>query len=78
MEGIRGALNRTKPTNNDPDVAVVAQSLNAPVFNRGDLGSIPESDNPLVVPFTVEEINNALRATIKNKAPGTDGIPSEF
>ena len=78
MEGIRGALNRTKPTNNDPDVTVVAQSLNAPVFNRGVLGSIPESDNPLVVPFTVEEINNALRATKKNKAPGTDGIPFEF
>ena len=78
MEGIRGALNRTKPTNNDPDVTVVAQSINAPVFNRGVLGSIPESDNPLVVPFTVEEINNALRATKKNKAPGTDGIPFEF
>ena len=78
MEGIRGALNRTKPTNNDPDVTVVAQSLNAPVFNRGVPGSTPESDNPLVVPFSVEEINNALRATKKNKAPGTDGIPFEF
>ena len=78
MEGIRGALNRTKPTNNDPDVTVVAQSLNAPVFNRGVPGSTPESDNPLVVPFSVEEINNALRATKKNKAQGTDGIPFEF
>ncbi|XP_045023201.1 uncharacterized protein LOC123467289 [Daphnia magna] len=42
----------------------------AQAFNRGVLGSIPESDNPLVSPFTVEEINNALRATKKNKAPG--------
>ena len=42
------------------------------------LTSLPESDNPLVVPFTVEKINNALRATKKNKAPGTDGIPFEF
>ena len=75
MEGIRGALNRTRPTNNYPDVTVVAQSLSAPVINRGVLGSIPESHNPLIVPFTVEEINNALKATKKNKAPGTDGIP---
>ncbi|XP_045022908.1 uncharacterized protein LOC123466842 [Daphnia magna] len=42
----------------------------AQAFNRGVLGSIPESDRPLVSPFTVEEINNALRATKKNKAPG--------
>ncbi|XP_045035115.1 uncharacterized protein LOC123475941 [Daphnia magna] len=42
----------------------------AQAFNRGVLGSIPESDNPLVSPFTVEEINNALRATKKNKASG--------
>ncbi|XP_045034572.1 uncharacterized protein LOC123475645 [Daphnia magna] len=42
----------------------------AQAFNRGVLGSIPESDSPLVSPFTVEEINNALRATKKNKAPG--------
>ncbi|XP_045035117.1 uncharacterized protein LOC123475943 [Daphnia magna] len=69
-KGIRGALNRTKPTKNDPGLSVVAQSLNAQAFNRGVLGSIPESDNPLVSPFTVEEINNALRATKKNKAPG--------
>ena len=67
MEGIRGALNRTKPTNNDPDVTVVAQSLNAPVFNRGVPGSTPESDNPLVVPFSVEEINNAFRATKRTR-----------
>ena len=46
MEGIRGALNRTKPTNNDPDVTVVAQSLNAPVFYRGVSGTTPESVNP--------------------------------
>jgi hypothetical protein len=40
IEGIRGALNRTKPTNNDTDVTVAAQALNAPVFNRGVLVSI--------------------------------------
>ncbi len=53
IEGIRGALNRTKLTNNDLGVTVAVQSLNAPVYNRGELGSIPESDNPLVVPITV-------------------------
>jgi hypothetical protein len=78
IEGIRGALNRIKPTNNDLGVTVAVQSLNAPVYNRGELGSIPESDNPLVVPFTVKEINNALRAIKKNKAPGTDGMSFEF
>jgi len=78
IEGVRGALNRTTPTKNDSGLSVVAQSLNAQAFNRGVLGSIPESDNFLVVPFTVGEINNALRATKKNKAPGTDGIPFEF
>jgi hypothetical protein len=41
IEGIRGAVNRTKPTNNDTDVTVAAQALNAPVFNRRVLGSIP-------------------------------------
>ncbi|KAI9550942.1 hypothetical protein GHT06_004469 [Daphnia sinensis] len=78
LEGIRGALNRTKPTKNDREVSVVAQSLNAQALNRGVLGSIPEKSNCLVLPFTVGEINNALRATKKNKAPGTDGIPFEF
>jgi hypothetical protein len=78
IEGIRGALNRTKPTKIIPYVSVVAQSFNAQAFNRGVLGSIPENDNFLVVPFTLGEINNALRGTKKNKAPGTDGIPFEF
>ena len=78
LEGIRGALTRTKPTKNDSGVSVVAQSLNAQALNRGVLGSIPESGNFLVDPFTVDEINNALKATKKNKAPGTDGIPFEF
>jgi hypothetical protein len=78
LEGIRGSLNRTKPNKNDPGVSAVAQSVNAQAPNRGVLGSIPESDNFLVAPFTVGEINNALRATKKNKAPGTDGIPFEF
>ena len=78
IEGVRGTLNRTKPTKNILDVSVVAQSFNAQEFNRGVLGSFPESDNFLVVPFTVAEINNALRATKKNKAPGTDDILFEF
>ncbi len=42
------------------------------------IGSIPQSDNCLVAPITVDEINNALKATIKNKAPGTDGIHFEL
>jgi len=78
IEGIRGALNRTTPTKNDSGFSVVAQSFNVQAFNRGVLGSIPESDNFLVVPFTVGEINNALSATKKNKAPGTDSILFEF
>jgi hypothetical protein len=57
---------------------VVAQSLNAQALNRGVLGSIPESGNFLVDPFTVDEINIALKATIKNKAPDTDGIHFEL
>ncbi|KAI9550906.1 hypothetical protein GHT06_004527 [Daphnia sinensis] len=71
LEGIRGALNRTKPTKNDREVSVVAQSLNAQALNRGVLGSIPEKSNSLVLPFTVGEINNALRATKKNKKAST-------
>ncbi|KAK4045377.1 hypothetical protein OUZ56_032983 [Daphnia magna] len=50
IEGIRGVLNRIKPSKNDPGVSVVAQSLNAQVFNRGVRGSTPEFDNPLVFP----------------------------
>ncbi|EFX64393.1 hypothetical protein DAPPUDRAFT_266497 [Daphnia pulex] len=42
----------------------------AQALNRGVLGSIPESDNFLVDPSTVDEINNALKANKKNKAPG--------
>jgi exonuclease III len=78
LDGIRGALNRTKSNKNDPGVTVVAQSVSTQATNRGVLGSIPVTDSYLVAPFTVGEINNALRATKKNKAPGTDGIPFEF
>ncbi|KAI9559533.1 hypothetical protein GHT06_013531 [Daphnia sinensis] len=68
---IRDALNRTKPTKNDREVSVVSQPLKAQALNRGGLGSIPENSNALVLPFTVGEINNALRATKKNKKAST-------
>ena len=76
--GIRGALNRRKLSQNESGTTMVAQSFNAQAFNRGVLGSTPENDYFLVDPFSVEEINNALKKTKNNKAPGTDGIPFEF
>ncbi len=78
LEGVRGTLTHKKSSDKVRDTSVVAQSVNALAADRGAPGSIPDIVDSLVVPFTVEEIYNALKVTKRNKSPGTDGIPFEF
>ncbi|KAK4030461.1 hypothetical protein OUZ56_023606 [Daphnia magna] len=63
IEGIRGALNRTKPTKNDPGLSVVAQSLNAQAFKRSSVPRrIPQNLDLGIVQTRLKEFGNVIEA----------------
>ncbi|KAI9550679.1 hypothetical protein GHT06_006310 [Daphnia sinensis] len=80
LKGIRDVLNLPKSTTNGLNIALIAQSVSAQTNDGKELGSIPDVDGFLTAPFSVEEINIALKPTKKNKqteAPTITGKSSD-